>query len=57
MQVSGPSGQQRSCSGQGGAGVLGTPSEAISRAENHLLALNHVLIIQMMDDAGLICIG
>lgn len=30
----------------------GTPSEAISRVENHLLASNRVLIIQMMDEPG-----
>lgn len=44
--------------GQGGGEEpvsQGTPSEAISRAENHLLASNHVLISQMMDGTGLVC--
>lgn len=35
-----------------GQGSQGTLCEAISRAKNHLLALNHMLITQMMDGAG-----
>lgn len=39
---------------RGGTMSQGTLSEAVSRAENHLLASN-VLIIQLMDDTRLVC--